>query len=141
MPIGQADGDGGPSCFSDVKDTGIPDLQQWCHSLTLGPREITAQNTLKNLKIFATSIKTYIEGIGYATEADCKALRKKWESFVPDFRGYKNKGPNQRLAIKVDMDGEPIGISSRLSNVCPFILFHLMCSLLITLPLGIWQGG
>src|SRR5271170_6191908 len=66
--IGQVRGDGDPSCFSNVKDTGIPDLQQWCHSLTVSSRERAARNFLSHLKTFATSIQTYVKGIGDVTE-------------------------------------------------------------------------
>ena len=40
---GQVKGDGEPSCFSNVEDTGIPELQQWCHQLTIASRERAAR--------------------------------------------------------------------------------------------------
>ena len=36
---GQVKGDGEPSTFSNVEDTGIPKLQKWCHQLTLSSRD------------------------------------------------------------------------------------------------------
>ncbi|KAG6820103.1 hypothetical protein H0H93_005415 [Arthromyces matolae] len=77
---GQVKGDGEPTCFSNAKDTGIPALQQWCHQLTVSSRERSARNFLAHLKTFATSIQSYVLGIGEVTVADREDLRKKWES-------------------------------------------------------------
>ncbi|KZT13003.1 uncharacterized protein LAESUDRAFT_719309 [Laetiporus sulphureus 93-53] len=79
---GQVEGDGDPSCFSEVADTGIPELQKWCHQLTLGPREHAACDFLVNLKTIATSVRTYMQGIGDVTVSEREALRKKWETGV-----------------------------------------------------------
>ncbi|KAL5527490.1 hypothetical protein ACEPAG_6281 [Sanghuangporus baumii] len=76
----QVKGDGNPSCFSNVKDTGIPELQKWCHSLTINSRERAARNFRNQLRIFATSIKSYIFSFAMVSEADREALRQKWES-------------------------------------------------------------
>jgi hypothetical protein len=81
MPqAGQVRGDGEPSCFSNIKDTGIPDLQRWCHQLTISSRERAAKNFLTHIKTFATSVQSYVQGIGDVTAADREALREKWES-------------------------------------------------------------
>jgi hypothetical protein len=79
---GQVKGDGQPSCFSDVEDTGIPGLQNWCHNLSIDAREQSAHNLLDCLRTFAKSIQTYVEGIGDVTNADRETLRRQWESSV-----------------------------------------------------------
>ncbi|KAG5641399.1 hypothetical protein DXG03_005335 [Asterophora parasitica] len=77
---GQVKGDGGPTCFSNAKDTGIPHLQQWCHQLTVSSRERAARNFRAHLTTFATSVQSYVKGIGEVTVADREALRERWES-------------------------------------------------------------
>ncbi|KAG6872791.1 hypothetical protein C0995_006520 [Termitomyces sp. Mi166 len=77
---GQVKGDGGPTCFTRAENTGIPDLQQWCHQLTISSRERSARNFLAHLKTFATSVQSYVQGIGDVTSADREDLRRKWES-------------------------------------------------------------
>ena len=73
-------GDGEPTCFSNAKDTGIPELQQWCHQLTVSSRERAAKNFLAHLTTFATSVQSYVRGVGDVTAIDREALRAKWES-------------------------------------------------------------
>ncbi|RDB22483.1 Nuclear GTPase SLIP-GC [Hypsizygus marmoreus] len=77
---GQIKGDGEPTCFSNARDTGIPDLQKWCHQLTVSSRERAARNFLAHLKTFATSVQSYVQGIGDVTAVDRETLREKWES-------------------------------------------------------------
>ncbi|THG94658.1 hypothetical protein EW026_g6853 [Hermanssonia centrifuga] len=81
---GQVKGDGDPACFTKFEDTGIPELQKWCHQLTVSSRERAARNFMTHLKTFATSVKGYVQGIGDVTVADRDALREKWESILPD---------------------------------------------------------
>ncbi|KAL5487951.1 hypothetical protein ACEPAI_6059 [Sanghuangporus weigelae] len=76
----QVKGDGNPSCFSNIEDTGIPELQKWCHSLTIKSRERAARNFRNQLRVFTTSIKSYIDSFAMVSEADREALRQKWES-------------------------------------------------------------
>ncbi|KAI0069058.1 hypothetical protein BV25DRAFT_1817993 [Artomyces pyxidatus] len=85
---GQVKGDGDPTCFSTIEDTGIPAMQAWCHSLTTSSRERAARNFLVHLKSFANSVKQYIEVAGDVTEADRATLKAKWES------GYVDGGVN-----------------------------------------------
>jgi hypothetical protein len=73
-------GDGDPTCFSNIKDTGIPDLQKWCQTLTVSSRERAARNFLAHLKTFATTVKTYVQGVGDVTVDERESLRDKWES-------------------------------------------------------------
>ncbi|TFK28807.1 hypothetical protein FA15DRAFT_753191 [Coprinopsis marcescibilis] len=81
---GQVKGDGVPSCFSNVEDTGIPDLQQWCHQLTLASRERGVRNFMTQLGTFAKSIHTYIQGIGEVTIEDRTDLRAHWETVISE---------------------------------------------------------
>lgn len=90
--LGQVKGDGEPSCFFDIKDTGIPDLQQWCHQLTLSSREKSARNFFTQLKAFATSVETYVQGIGDVTAIDRATLRDLWES-TPQDNGHTHASP------------------------------------------------
>ncbi|KAK7061658.1 nuclear GTPase SLIP-GC [Favolaschia claudopus] len=80
----QIKGDGEPSCFSNVNDTGIPELQQWCHHLTKSSRERAAKNFMKQVVAFANDVKNYVAGIGQVTSADRETLREQWESGETD---------------------------------------------------------
>ncbi|KAJ7904438.1 hypothetical protein B0H14DRAFT_3079313 [Mycena olivaceomarginata] len=73
----QVKGDGEPICFSNVRDTGIPELQAWCHQLTKSSRERAAKTFMKQLGAFASDIRQYVAGIG-------QSLREKWESGEQD---------------------------------------------------------
>jgi len=77
---GQVKGDGRPSCFSNIQDTGIPDLQRWCHELTIASRERSARSFLTQIQLFCQTVKNYVQGIGDVTLNDREALRAKWES-------------------------------------------------------------
>ncbi|KAG1892548.1 hypothetical protein F4604DRAFT_1699937 [Suillus subluteus] len=81
---GQVNGDGDPSCFSNVEDTGIPSLRQWCHQLTISSRSRAAKQFHTHLKTFANSVWVYVDGIGDVTIADRESLREKWESTPHD---------------------------------------------------------
>lgn len=76
----QVKGDGEPSCFTNVDDAGVPELQRWCHTLTVKSRERSARSFRNQLRVFATSVKSYIDNVGKVSEADKEALREKWES-------------------------------------------------------------
>ena len=78
--LGQVKGDGEPTCFTNPEDTGIPALRQWCHQLTVASRERSARNLFTQLKIFVTSVESYIHGMTDVTAADREYLRQKWES-------------------------------------------------------------
>ncbi|KAG1907278.1 uncharacterized protein F5891DRAFT_940152 [Suillus fuscotomentosus] len=77
---GQVKGDGDPSCFSNLEDTGIPSLRQWCHKLTISSRSRAAKQFHTHLKTFANSVRVYVDDIGDVTIADRESLREKWES-------------------------------------------------------------
>ncbi|KAK0490958.1 hypothetical protein IW261DRAFT_1434849 [Armillaria novae-zelandiae] len=126
----QVDGDGEPTCFSNIDDTGIPALQQWCHALTLSSRERSARTFLAQLQTFSVSIQTYVNGISGVTATDREALRSKWEStnseldqddqFQLDdddpYAAILGGGlySMKKTAPKVDAYGEAVGITPRL---------------------------
>ena len=138
--IGQVKGDGKPTCFSNIADTGIPDLQKWCHQLTVASRERAARSFMTHLKAFAVSIDSYVRGIGDVTAIDREALRAKWESqgfdqpnpydanpledpldaILGGLGGYFDTGglySMNKPAPKVDAYGQPTGITPRLCTV------------------------
>lgn len=78
--IGQVKGDGEPTTFTNIDDTGIPELQRWCHTLTVASRQRAANQFLKHLEIFAKNVQNYVQGIGDVTAIDREELRQKWES-------------------------------------------------------------
>ena len=151
--IGQVKGDGKPSCFSNVADTGIPDLQKWCHQLTIASRERAARTFMTHLKAFAVSIDSYVQGIGDVTAIDREALRAKWESqgfdqpdpydanpledpldaILGGLDGYFGSGlySMNKPAPKVDPYGQPTGITPRLCTV----RVRQILSLLSNIPL------
>ncbi|KAJ7937120.1 hypothetical protein B0H13DRAFT_2226534 [Mycena leptocephala] len=116
----QVKGDGEPTCFSSVRDTEIPALQQWCHSLT--------KNFLKQLGAFANDVKQYLAGIGEVTAADREMLREQWESGEQEapepmndddpFAAILGAGGNlytmPTSVPKVDRYGQPVGITPKL---------------------------
>jgi len=101
-------GDGKASCFSNLEDTGIPGLQEWCHQLTVASRERAARGYRLHVKTFATTVQSYIQGIGDVTAADRQSLRDKWESVGSV--GDENEDENQRYNWDSDSssdDDEP----------------------------------
>ena len=147
--IGQVKGDGKPTCFSNIADTGIPDLQKWCHQLTIASRERAARTFMAHLKAFTVSIDSYVQGIGDVTAMDREALRAKWESH--DF-GQPNPYDANPLedpldtilgglvgnfgadlysmnkpVPKVDPYGQPTGITPRLCmvRICIFYIVSI----------------
>lgn len=131
--IRQVKGDGDASCFSNVEDTSIPALQEWCHKLTVSSRERAARNFLSHLKTFANSVQGYVQGIGDITAADRTLLRDKWESAPQDddngmdggygagFEHIDGLGNGMyslnKPALKVDPYGERLGVTPRLVKV------------------------
>lgn len=75
---------GEPTCFTNVNDTGIPSLQQWCRDLTVSSRERAARTFLKSIKTFAKSIQQYVEAGKEVTQQDRELLREKWETSLVD---------------------------------------------------------
>ncbi|KAJ7781316.1 hypothetical protein B0H16DRAFT_1671621 [Mycena metata] len=122
----QVKGDGEPSCFSDPRDTGIPELQAWCHTLTKSSRERAAKNFLKTLGAFARDVKDYVSGIGEVSAADREALRDKFESGEVEAEPANDDDPFAAIlggsglytmpttVPKVDRYGQLIGVTPRL---------------------------
>lgn len=150
-------GDGEASCFSDIVDTSIPALQEYCHTLTVSSRERTARNFFAHLKTFVNSVKGYVQGIGDVTVADRTLLREKWESTpgqdddedapygagwdnsdnpfdLPGFANLAGGGlfSMHKPAPKVDAYGEPVGVTLQLSKVRP----HTLVLLILSSPLS-----
>jgi hypothetical protein len=140
----QVKGDGEASCFSNLEDTSVPALQEWCHQLTVSSRERAARNFLSHLKTFANSVRAYVQGIGDVTAADRTLLREKWESspqdddedMDPEYDGWADSDPYDlpgfanlagglgnglyslnKVAPKVDQYGEPAGVTPVLTKV------------------------
>lgn len=80
----QVKGDGDPACFSDVKDTGIPALQDWCRGLTVASRERSARLFLHAIKVFAASVRSYLQAGEGVTAADRQVLRDLYETSIAD---------------------------------------------------------
>ena len=101
---------------------------------------------MTQIKAFAQSIQSYVQGIGDVTAIDREALREKWES-----RGFYNTPDPQdaidpldtiidglggglgaglynfaKPVLKVDPHGQPTGIADRLCTVCAFFLMYAM---------------
>ncbi|KZV83402.1 hypothetical protein EXIGLDRAFT_754416 [Exidia glandulosa HHB12029] len=77
---GQVQGDGDPTVFDGLEDTGIPALQQWTRSLTESSRLRSAQQFLRQIQTFANSVNTYVESINDVSVVDRLALRDRWAS-------------------------------------------------------------
>ncbi|KAJ7129761.1 hypothetical protein C8R44DRAFT_777600 [Mycena epipterygia] len=125
----QVKGDGEPACFSNVRDTGIPELQEWCHKLTKSSRERAAKTFVEELAAFATGVNQYVAGIGDVTAADRSSLRDKWESGEQEvdpvseaedddpfagLLGGANLYTMNTTVPKVDRFGDAVGITPRL---------------------------
>ncbi|KAH8118439.1 hypothetical protein DFH11DRAFT_1849817 [Phellopilus nigrolimitatus] len=76
----QVKGDGDAACFSNVEETGVPELQKWCHTLTVKSRDRAAKSFRNHLRVFSTSVKSYVDSFGTVSEADRESLREKWET-------------------------------------------------------------
>ncbi|KAH8084308.1 hypothetical protein BXZ70DRAFT_957636 [Cristinia sonorae] len=120
---GQVKGDGEPVCFSDVNDTGIPQLQQWCHSLTFPSRERTATNFLARLRTFVASIQSYVQDVSDVTPADREALRARWESADP------RQSQARSLHCYPDQTGNPAGVMHRLVKDFTTVVGEYVCQL------------
>lgn len=67
-------------CFSDIGQSGIPSLQEWCHNLATATPAQHAKRFNKHLAMFARSMEQQLKGIGAVSRADRANLRQKWES-------------------------------------------------------------
>ncbi|KAJ7068199.1 hypothetical protein C8F01DRAFT_1117262 [Mycena amicta] len=131
----QVRGDGDPTCFVSVEDTGIPDVQRWVTSLTVSSRELAARNFLTQLGAFAVDIRSFASDNVSVTLADRAALRAKWESGIQELPQVASddeddeddpfaavlgghRGPKlhtvPQVVAKLDRFGQPVGITPRL---------------------------
>ncbi|KAG8961273.1 hypothetical protein FRC03_005582 [Tulasnella sp. 419] len=76
----QVEGDGEPTCFTDVADTQIPALQEWTKSLTVSSRDRAARNFLTQLKTFTAGIESYLRDMNSVSAIDRVNLRQRWAS-------------------------------------------------------------
>ncbi|KAJ7591152.1 hypothetical protein C8J56DRAFT_934806 [Mycena floridula] len=130
---GQIKSDGPPSCFTDVEDTGVPQLQKWVHELTQASRGRSAKQLLARLQTFSQSVTSALTGINGVTPQDRNTLRDRWESKTADaaaaepvdeWEGFDWKGILERGASlytmksedKVDAYGILRGISPELAK-------------------------
>ncbi|KAF8589963.1 hypothetical protein K439DRAFT_1628171 [Ramaria rubella] len=134
----QVKGDGKPTCFTDVANTGIPALQEWCQTLTVSSRQRSARTFLTHLQSFIASVRSYVQGITEVKEEDRKALREQWETQMEEddedenevdeifdpFSWLRHDAWNEaedgtflakKKTPKVNMLGEPIGITPLLT--------------------------
>lgn len=117
-------GDGESSTFTNDSDTEIPQLQEWCKSLTVSTREKAAKSFIESIKVFAKSILSFINGVSGVSAVEKEALRAIWES--PDSNTTGDLGLpwlKQELDVKVKVEaprrnvkGGLIGIVPRLRN-------------------------
>ncbi|KLO16323.1 hypothetical protein SCHPADRAFT_823334 [Schizopora paradoxa] len=136
----QVKGDGEPSCFSSINDTGVPELQEWCKTLTVASRERGARSFRNHLRVFATSVKTYIQSFGTVSESDRTTLRDQWQtkqrlvqmnnddrdSDSEDEDDPYDLGNTYRKSIEdaygLDDDDDSNGISKRLAKDLVFVV-------------------
>lgn len=78
----QVRGDGDPTCFTDIANTGISALQDWCHELTLASCQRNVHDYFNQFVEFYTNVKAYLQGVSNVAKEDHKKLRDKWESTV-----------------------------------------------------------
>ncbi|KAJ3505751.1 hypothetical protein NMY22_g17470 [Coprinellus aureogranulatus] len=118
----QVQGDGEPVCFTNVDDTGIPALQDWCHELTRPFREEAALQYIWILTSLASSIRTYLENIedNPGTAETRRDIRIKYES-----NGHSSQPAGDS------------GIASRLTREFTDIIDKLMADLRETFKSGI----
>ncbi|THH08279.1 hypothetical protein EW145_g2817 [Phellinidium pouzarii] len=76
----QVRGDGGPSCFTNEEDTGIPALRRRCYELTADKRNRAARLFIRSLYRHLSSVGDYLEGLTVLTEENAIALRDRWKS-------------------------------------------------------------
>ncbi|RDX53114.1 hypothetical protein OH76DRAFT_1480146 [Lentinus brumalis] len=114
------------ACFTDIEQTRIPALREWCHTLTLPAREKATHNLLVQLRAFAQSFSAFIEGTPGVSEKDRAAIKRKWESAMhgcssEDFknRGYREVKAKQRTT----------GVTWRLINCLKEVVKNCVCDL------------
>lgn len=110
-------GDGESTCFSSVDDTGVPALQQWCHSLTVSSRERSARSFLTNVKAFSNTVASFVADVGDVTVADRELLREKWESVPGQDDPYVDAPYSFNEDVKPKVKNGTAGITFRMVQV------------------------
>lgn len=121
MNTGQVKGDGKPECFSQIEDTGVPDLQSWCHKITSPSRERSSRDFLTQIKLFAASVRDYVADSCDVVEQDRAVMRKKWQPKRTVFK-YDSDIDGSSKAANADADVRPAGVTPLLVKVCVITL-------------------
>ncbi|KAJ3999535.1 Dynamin family-domain-containing protein [Lentinula boryana] len=100
----QVKGDGESTCFSDKVSTGIPDLQAWCHTLTVASRTRAIKNFYDSLRTFATNINSFVSGIGSVTDEDRQDLQDKWESIMDE----EDEDDHHHMSADAKVEDDPL---------------------------------
>ncbi|KAF8310176.1 hypothetical protein DL93DRAFT_2230442 [Clavulina sp. PMI_390] len=71
----KSEDDGEPSCFENVEDTGVPDLQNRCRSIPFALRELATRDFFRAIIGLATTVVSYLLTAEAVTPDDCQVLR------------------------------------------------------------------
>ena len=104
---GYRDVDGNP-CFSNINETGIPGLRQYCQDITTPVNRRAALASLTSLKSLAKSVSTTLTDVAKDVEREQEAVRAKWESMA-----RKNQRGTLELTTRATF-----GFGARLRKVC-----------------------
>ena len=136
---------------------------EWCQTLTLSSRQRAARTFLAHQQTFITSVINYVQGMTGGMEEDRKALRELWQSQMGEIDDEEEDEEEEtfdpfcwlrqdvwaeaedrtmhikkkRQTAKVNILGEPIGITLRLTMVCFFVHARMIRSLIHTLFPGL----
>lgn len=69
-----------PACFSDVQDTDVPRLQEWCHTLSRSSVKRTALRQARQALQLATAVQSFLQFQLRVSSFDCSVLRHKWKT-------------------------------------------------------------
>ena len=104
-------------CFATREDTGIPALQEWCHTLILPLHEEAARNLLERLRAFIQSFRAFMEeshpGL---SDKDREAIMKQWRSATD---GFPDEDFNNRVLRDIKAKRQTSGVLWRLIKVRP----------------------
>ncbi len=87
----------GSECFSNIDQTEIPALREWCHTLTRPAYVETATMLATQFRAFALTLKTFLDDTDGVTEEDRRRIRRQWASSANQFsRCESNPGGEMR---------------------------------------------
>ena len=126
----QVIGDGEPVCFTDVADTGIPALQQWCHDLTQPFREQAALKYLSRLGSLALRIRTWVENIDARpdTAETRRQIRKKYQTDRSSAKRAGETGIALRLSKVHSIRWRPLNLRMLIRISQEFTAHVLKCT-------------